>query len=104
MTILAHDLDAAFWQMYILAHTHGDVTGSGDKVARINGRHYTIDKREPHTYAERNHAGHGGQEFRIRFISGPHNGQTVTTHNLWSQDKIPEEFRAQLPDNAVFVR
>lgn len=111
MTILASatidsaaDFNASYWQMYILARQHGDLTASGDKVARINGRHYTIGRKKPHTHLELRQAGFGGREFRIRFVSGPHAGQTVVTHNLWSQGAIPDEFRIQLPDNAEFVR
>lgn len=42
--------------------------------------------------------GYAGRRFYIRF----NDGHEITTNNLWYQGKIPDEYRSQLPDNAVF--
>lgn len=42
--------------------------------------------------------GHSGRRFWIRFKDG----STLTTNNLWYQGKIPDEFRADIPDTAEF--
>ena len=43
--------------------------------------------------------GYDGRKFVIEFFDG----RKVTTTNLWSNGKIPERFRALLPDNAKFI-
>lgn len=63
-------------------------------VARINGTHYQIARDDPNAYFK----GFGGREFKILF----NDGRRVITHNLWCQGNIPERFRDELPDNAVF--
>lgn len=65
------------------------------KVARIDGNHYMIERDDPTAYFK----GFGGAEFKIRF----NDGREVITHNLWFQGHIPEYFRNDLPNNAVFV-
>jgi len=42
--------------------------------------------------------GCSGCRFWIRFKDG----RTITTNNLWVQGRIPDEFRAELPDTAEF--
>jgi hypothetical protein len=59
---------------------------------------YTI-RAEPSIDTDKSFLGHGGYEFRIKF----HDGRKVVTHNLWNGGTIPENFRAALPDNAVFL-
>ena len=43
--------------------------------------------------------GYGGRAFHILF----HDGREVKTSNLWSQGKIPQEFRHLFPDNAQLI-
>lgn len=43
--------------------------------------------------------GHGGGWYGIRFFDG----REVESTNLWEQGEIPEEYKDELPDNAVFV-
>ena len=66
--------------------------------ARIKGKCYTIQpdapKGTPHYFL-----GFGGGRFDIQF----HDGRKITTHNLWYRGEIPEELRAEMPDNAEFV-
>ncbi len=66
------------------------------QVARVRGEHYVIGARahEPH-----DGLGFYGQEFTLRF----HDGREISTNNLSWQGVIPEEWRPDLPDNAVFV-
>lgn len=64
-------------------------------VARIDGKHYSIGPENVGPFMR----GMGGREFIIKFDDG----RTVTTTNLWSQGSIPDNFKALLPDNAVFV-
>jgi hypothetical protein len=64
-------------------------------TARVNGHHYFIGS-ESSTFFR----GFGGDRFVVAF----HDGRRVTTTNLWTQGKIPDHFRARLPDNAVFDR
>jgi hypothetical protein len=63
-------------------------------IARIDGHHYMIS-----SDTDRGFQGFGGRKFTIRF----NDGREVVTRNLWSQGDIPEHFKEQLPDNAVFV-
>lgn len=65
-------------------------------VARIDGRHYAID---PDESVPNNCKGFGGRRHTIRWNDGR---ERVTT-NLWTQGEIPERFKEQLLDNAVFV-
>ena len=62
---------------------------------RVDGRLYWIGE-ERVTGMPR---GCYGEKFRIRF----HDGREITTTNLWVNGEIPAEFRAELPDNAVFL-
>ena len=64
-------------------------------VARIEGCHYVIgDKAEPGRWN-----GFGGRWHTIRF----NDGRVVKTCDLWTQSKIPDRWREQLPDNAEFI-
>lgn len=69
-----------------------------ERVAIINGYHFTISPDQPRGY--QGFLGHGGRRFDIRF----HDGRDVVTHNLWAQGLIPGHFRDRMPDNAVFVQ
>jgi len=63
----------------------------------VDGSHYMfmISSEDEHLIFR----GFGGREFNILF----HDGREVRTSNLWSQGKIPEEFRHLFPDNARFI-
>lgn len=65
------------------------------RSVRVDGRHFRIRE----DFDGPGFRGHGGTRFTIRF----HDGREVATRNLWSQGDIPEEWRAELPDNAVFM-
>ena len=67
-------------------------------AVRIRGRHYYIGE-EPSPNTPSHCYGFGGRKHVVKF----NDGRIVTTHNLWCQGGIPEEFKAQLPDNAVFL-
>lgn len=76
-----------FWNSQLEADKHR-------KFAVIDGGHYVIAEDAPKGFR-----GFGGAEFKIRFF----NGEQITTHNLWFQGEIPEEFKDKMPDNAEFV-
>ena len=79
-----------FWQEYVERKddpSHIRVDGSYYVVAPENDR------------ASLSMRGFGGSRFRIRLSDG----KVITTTNLWHQGTIPEHFRSQLPDNAVFI-
>jgi len=66
-----------------------------DKCVRVDGRHYIIGE----ISGDENHfKGHGGRKFEVRFFDG----RVVSTNNLWHQGKVPEHFKAKIPDNAIF--
>lgn len=79
-----------FWVEYI-------TTQANPTHAVIGGQHYVIAPDKPKGY--RGFLGHGGAEFMIKFTDG----REVVTRNLWAQGRIPDHFRAKLPDNAEFV-
>lgn len=64
------------------------------RVVRIENWHYLIGDEG------RAFPGFNGRKFEIKF----HDGREVATTNLWCQGEIPESFRAELPNNAVFKR
>lgn len=82
----------AFWQEMIEQDA-----GEPANVVIVDGRHYLV---RPDLAPEKPKflAGFGGARFSIRW----HDGRTAVCHNLWHQGEIPEHFREQLPDNAVF--
>lgn len=65
-------------------------------IARINGSHYVVGSDNPKAYFK----GFGGRKFIIEFDDG----RIVETKNLWHQGYIPDHFKEQLPDNAVFIK
>ena len=82
----------AFWQQKVDAK-------NSPLVVRVNGRHFWIEE------TETAFKGFGGSEFKIHFTDGRDKKKAdVTTRNLWCQGDIPEHFKADLPDNAEFVR
>lgn len=63
----------------------------------IGGHHYTV-----HPTAKRPDnllRGFMGKEFFIRRFDGT----LIKSNNVWHQGEIPERFRKQLPDTAVFI-
>jgi len=68
-------------------------------IARIRGKHYKVVKETGPDYPA-SCKGYGGSRFIIRW----NDGREITTTNLWHQGEIPDHFRAELPDNAIFVR
>ena len=76
-----------FWQEHIKNHD--------DQTVIVNGTRYHYTYLEEKGYF----SGHGGREFKIKF----HDGRIVQTRNLWCQGNIPEKYREQLPDNAIFL-
>jgi hypothetical protein len=63
----------------------------------IDGNVYNVGKEEK--VHSREFRGFDGRKFVIKKFSG----ETIETTNLWSNGLIPERFRNQLPDNAVFI-
>ena len=64
----------------------------------INGRCYYVNIKKPIELVYTLNNGFGGQWFKLFF-----NGQTIITNNLFLNDDVPDEYRAQLPDNAEFL-
>ena len=63
---------------------------------RIDGVQYILGDEEPNNSRFR---GFGGRLFKIRF----HDDREISTTNLWYNGKIPEEYKKELWDNAVFI-
>lgn len=63
---------------------------------RADGCHYTLSTK-PSMFK-----GFGGAKHCVEFISGPHKGKRVICNNVWSQGRIPQEYKDKLPDNAIF--
>lgn len=83
-----------FWWEKIYWRANGDLTNDGHRVVRVNYNHYVV-----HPDGSTTFQGFGGRKYVIRF----HNGDEVTSHNLWHQGEIPKRFREHLPNNAIFV-
>jgi hypothetical protein len=62
---------------------------------RVYGKAYTIGPEANLPYYMK---GHAGAWFGIRF----NDGREVETTNLWFRGDVPEEYKEDLPDNAVF--
>jgi hypothetical protein len=68
-----------------------------ERAVVVEGVHYTIaPDLKPGT--PKHCAGFGGTKYVIQFKDG----RLVTSRNLWYQGPIPDRWRGQLPDNAVF--
>lgn len=93
-----HCFTCVYWQEQIAADA-----ADPERAVIVNGVHHTLGD-EP-TEAQlrdrlkRSTLGWGGAKVRVRF----HDGREVVSHNVWYQGEIPERWRDQLPDNAVFV-
>jgi hypothetical protein len=75
-----------------------DKTADKDRFVIVDGKHYAIGNES--APGPSHCRGFGGSRFRIRF----HDGRYVESTNLWHQGTITDDFRADMPDNAVFVR
>jgi hypothetical protein len=95
------DASIAFWMEKVVWHLRGDLWRGPHRhldqpVIRCGGHHYTLGpKPQP---GDRGPFGHGGRQFAFRYI---HSGVRVQSNNVWSQGRIPREFRELLPDNAT---
>lgn len=80
------------WQQIIEA----DRGPNKDIAVVVNSKHYQMGANtlRPHRWS-----GFGGREWHIKFFDG----RDATCNNLWGQGDIPERWRVQLPDNAVFA-
>lgn len=81
--------DCSFWLKKI--HLPSD---EKDRRVIFNGSHYMIGANNSGPFK-----GFGGKEFMIHF----HDGRKIKTDSLWSQGKIPQRFRKELPDNACIL-
>lgn len=88
-----------FWGEKLQWKLNGDLTEENQLVVRVRGTHYVVHH-EGHT--DLGFRGHGGREFDIEFIDGPHKGKRITSKNVWCQGVIEEEYKDLLPDNAIF--
>ena len=78
---------SAFWRR---------VVEGGDAVV-VDGQCYGIGDDKP---GRPNHCkGFGGRKWLVTF----HDGRTVRTDNLWHRGRVPDAFRALLPDNATLT-
>jgi hypothetical protein len=69
-------------------------------VIRCEHEHYTLGP-EPGQHGVQHWMGalgHGGRQFAFRYIA---TGERIQSRNVWSQGRIPLEFRDLLPDNAT---
>lgn len=71
-----------------------EIVSEKDSHLIINGKCYSVG---PETDA---YKGFGGAKQIIKKFDGT----IITTTNLWMQGFIPEEYRDQLADNAVFLK
>lgn len=78
-----------FWVGYATRRSDG-------RAVIVDGQHYMLGDEKSRSYFR----GFGGNKFTIRF----HDGHMAVSTNLWFQGVVPERWRPQLPDNAVFVR
>lgn len=86
-----------FWLKKVRWRDAGDRDDDGRQVIRVGGWHYVV-REEPTERALRSGAcGFGGRLFVFRLIA---DGTVIRSRNLWSQGRIPDEFRGALPDNA----
>lgn len=58
--------------------------------------HHYMACEEPKSREEQRWSGFGGSEMAIEF----HTGETLISHNLWSQGTIPTHFKDRFKDNA----
>ena len=65
----------------------------------VEGEHYMAGSQGHETPAA--WRGFGGRHFIVERLA---TGERIETVDLWYQGRIPEWFRTQLPDDAVFIR
>ena len=75
-------------------HKHFWTEALDNKAIIVNGECYHVGPENSSTVLR----GFGGRKFIIQLK----NGRKITTTNLWSQGKIPEEFYRE--DNAVILK
>ena len=80
-----------FWQLIIKEK---------DEHVIIDGECYSFDKNNPIADGSKTFLGFDGRRFKIKML---HTGEVFETNNLWSNGKVPDKFKEQLPDNAEFV-
>ena len=76
-----------FWQLII-----NDIINDPHSHPIINGECYYIAKSGLH--------GYDGRLYTIKFNDDE---SIVTTNNLWNNGTIPQKFREQLHNNAIFI-
>lgn len=74
-------------------------TLSNPNVFIIRGEFYSDAGNRPDS--PRSALGHGGRRFRIQLLAPPNT--IIETNNLWHGGEIPDRFREQFSDNAVFL-
>ncbi len=87
-----------FWNNKVSWKENGDTVLDG-RCVRIKGAHYLVAPEN-----ERGMRGFGGAIFKIRWTSGPFEGEEVVTTNLWHQGTIPSDYAERLSDNAEWVK
>jgi len=70
----------------------------GKDVIRLDGIHRSLGEDKP-TTPDR-FKGSCGSKFVVEFMDG----RVVTTTDLWYQGKIPDVWKAELPDNAISLK
>lgn len=70
----------------------------GEKIV-VKGHAYQVGREDQP--GSKNWRGFGGDRFVIKMLR---DGRTFVSTNLWSNGEIPSRFRAQMPDNAEFVK
>jgi hypothetical protein len=97
------DSSVAFWLQKVQWRLCGEIAKGAHRhldqpVIRCGGHHYTIGPAPRPGYDHRGALGHGGRWFAFRYIRS---GLRIQSNNVWSQGRIPREFRELLPDNAT---
>lgn len=90
------DFDAYFWSEKVAWLNNGNITEDGQKVVRAEGNHFVIGPENSDLFFR----GFGGSKFKFRF----HNGEEITSTNVWFQGGIPYELKDILTDNAKTIK
>ena len=84
-----------FWDQKVGWMNAGDVTEDGEPCVRFNGAHFVLGSRG--LEAPASCRGFAGQRCTITLKDG----RVLTSVDVWHQGMIPDEYRHELPDNAI---
>jgi len=87
--------DCHFWMEKIHYVNNDDKMDNGEQVIRCNGVHYSIKLEDANGFR-----GFNGAKFRFKLLK---DNSIIESSNVWHQGDIPEEFKKELPDNAIRI-